>query len=299
MSGERRHARVPFTASVDLAPFNQSRRGFFLPQHPHDLGCRPFLAPGSLDVSLIQGSRYLPKGCSAARLKVGNDWPDVGSPPLGLGGSDDGTGQRSLLGHEVDLAPVAAELNGLAPGTEFRLLLVREPRIESPLTGQGILGPSGNHLSLMLRYRRQDMDGKAVGLGEVHGGELDAGLHEVEDEGHIAGQAIQLRDDEDSAMEAAQAQGLSQARAVIILAALDFHHLCHELPVPAVEVRADGFLLRLEAKPGSPLLFGRDTVIGNELARLHRKSPEAASPIWSKTQLHDTRREELQKAPRP
>ncbi|GEO19283.1 hypothetical protein MAE02_69790 [Microvirga aerophila] len=73
-------------------------------------------------------------------------------------------------------------------------------------------------------------------------------------------------------MKAAQAQCLGQLGTIVLLAALDFHHLCHELPAPAVEVRADGFLLRLEAETGAPLLLGRDAVLGNKLA-LRRDRP--------------------------
>ena len=67
-------------------------------------------------------------------------------------------------------------------------------------------------------------------------------------------------------VETAQPKGFREARAVVLLAALDLHHLGHELPVPAMEVGADGFLLCLEAETGAPLLLGRDAVIGDELA---------------------------------
>jgi hypothetical protein len=47
---------------------------------------------------------------------------------------------------------------------------------------------------LMLGHSRQNVNRQAVGLGEVHGGELDTGLHQVRDEGHVTDHAVQLGD---------------------------------------------------------------------------------------------------------
>ena len=107
---------------------------------------------------LIEGGCNLAQGCGAARLNVGNDRPNVSSPALGLARSEGSTGECSLPGREVDLPTVPAELRCLASKAKLRLLLIREPRIEGPLAGKGILGPPGNHLPLMLRHRRKDMN---------------------------------------------------------------------------------------------------------------------------------------------
>jgi len=58
---------------------------------------------------------------------------------------------------------------------------------------------------------------KAVRLRHIDGD----GLHEVRDEGDVAGEAIQLGDHQRSAMLAAELEGGSEGRPVIALAALD------------------------------------------------------------------------------
>ena len=107
-----------------------------------------------------------------------------------------------------------------------------------------------------------------------HGRELDVRRHQVRDEGDASSQAIQLRDNEDGTMAPVQAQGLGETRAIVPLTTLNLHHLGHELPAPAVEARADGFLLRLEAVNRTSLLLGRDTVVGDELPLRHSRTGE-------------------------
>jgi hypothetical protein len=85
----------------------------------------------------------------------------------------------------------------------------------------------------------------------------------------IAAQAIQLGDDKDGAMEPAQPEGFNEARAVILLAALNLHRLGHELPVPAEQIGTNGFPLCLEAQARASLLLGADALIGDELALRH------------------------------
>lgn len=67
----------------------------------------------------------------------------------------------------------------------------------------------------MLGDRGEDVDRKPVGLWDIAGGELDTAFHEVRDEGDIATQAVQLRDDERGAVEAAEIDGLTKRAPMI------------------------------------------------------------------------------------
>lgn len=98
-----------------------------------------------------------------------------------------------------------------------------EPAVSSPVARQG--------RKASRRTRKQ-----AVGLREVDCGELDPALHQVRDEGDVAGEAIQLCDDEGRIVQPAEAEGLGELRAIIALTALDLDSLSDEAPVPAVEV---------------------------------------------------------------
>ena len=52
----------------------------------------------------------------------------------------------------------------------------------------------------MLGHGGQDVHREPVGLREVYGRELDPALHEVRYERYVAGEAIELRDDESGAV---------------------------------------------------------------------------------------------------
>jgi hypothetical protein len=128
---------------------------------------------------------------------------------------------------------------------------------------EGVLGPLRDHLPLVLGDGGKDVDREPVGLGEVDGGELDAALHQVRDERHVAGQPIQFRDDQGRTVEAAEAEGLGELRAVVALAALDLHDFSREAPVAPVEVGAHRLLLGLQAEAAASLLLSRDAVVGD------------------------------------
>src|SRR5467141_183481 len=77
-------------------------------------------------------------------------------------------------------------------------------------------------------------------------------------------------------MQAAQLQGFGELGAIGALAALDLGKLGNQFPIPAVEIVTNGTLLCLQSEAGSPLLLGRDPVIGNERAgafRVHDCNP--------------------------
>ena len=109
----------------------------------------------------------------------------------------------------------------------------------------------GDHRRLVFRDGGQDVDGQAVGLGEVDGHEVDAALHQLGDEGDVAGQPVELGDHQGGAVQAAQAERPVQLGPVVALAALDLGHLGGQRPAPAVEVGLDRFPLRLQPKTGA------------------------------------------------
>ncbi len=57
------------------------------------------------------------------------------------------------------------------------------------------------------------------------------GLHEVRDEGYVAGETVQLGDHQGSAMLAAELEGGSECGPIIALAAFDLQDLLHQGPV--------------------------------------------------------------------
>jgi hypothetical protein len=86
---------------------------------------------------------------------------------------------------------------------------------------QGRLGALGDHRRLVFRDGGQDVDGQAIGLGEVDGHELDAALHQLRDESNVARQPVELGNHQGGAVQAAQAERPVQFGPVVPLTALD------------------------------------------------------------------------------
>jgi hypothetical protein len=126
-------------------------------------------------------------------------------------------------------------------------LVLRSPPSFTPRVcrGQGRLRALGYHLGLMLGDRREDMHREPVRLREVDGRELNARLHQAGHEMDVAGEPIELGDDERGAERTARLEGFGELGPIRPLAALDFGELGYDAPVAAVEMVADGFLLRL------------------------------------------------------
>jgi hypothetical protein len=81
-------------------------------------------------------------------------------------------------------------------------------QLGSPAFGLGEcrLGPLGNHLAFALRDGCQYMDGEAGGLRYVAGDEIRPGFHQVGDECHVAGEAVQTGNEKYGAALAAFSQ---------------------------------------------------------------------------------------------
>ena len=95
----------------------------------------------------------------------------------------------------------------------------------------------------------------------------------IRDEGDVAGEAIQLRDHQGSAMLAAELEGGSEGRPVIALAAFNFQDLLNKRPVPAIEESVDSGALRFKSEAAGSLPCGRDSQVAYKLAVFHGSSP--------------------------
>jgi hypothetical protein len=96
------------------------------------------------------------------------------------------------------------------------------------------LGAFRDHLALMLIHGREDMDGQLVGVRVIHSHELHTALHQRGDEGQVAGQAVELGDDQLCLLLLAGRERLLQFWSVIALAALNLGELIDKRPPPAV-----------------------------------------------------------------
>ena len=121
---------------------------------------------------------------------------------------------------------------------------------------------------LVLGHGRQDVDRQPVGLREVAGDELDPALHQVRDEGDVAGQPVELGDQQRRLLQPAGGEGRGELGPVVAPAALDLDELGHE-PRRVADMVEDRLPLRLQAEAGGALALGRDAEIGDEPGRRH------------------------------
>src|SRR5262249_52587237 len=112
------------------------------------------------------------------------------------------------------------------------------------------------------------VDGEPVGVRIVGGDELDVAVHQGGDEREIAGEAVELGDDEFDFVLAAGGQGLLPFGAVRAFSRLGLRMLGDELPGAAIEVDRDGPALGVKAEAGLALLVRRHPVIGDELTEM-------------------------------
>lgn len=80
----------------------------------------------------------------------------------------------------------------------------------------------------------------------------------------VAGQSVQLGDDQGSPMDPASCQGLVQFGPVVVPATLSFDELHHRRTAITKE-RLDSRLLSFKAQPTALLSVGGDPVVGNVL----------------------------------
>ena len=123
--------------------------------------------------------------------------PDIGGERIG--GRATGFSRRLAGGDEAR----TAELDAAALGSR-----------------EGSLGALADRFTFVLRDGGQDVDGELVGVRVIDGDELDAAVHQRGDEGEVAGQPVELGDDELGLVLAAGGQCLGQFGAVCAFAAL-------------------------------------------------------------------------------
>ena len=78
---------------------------------------------------------------------------------------------------------------------------VAKPHAARTGHGEGLLGASRDRLALGLGDEGHDAHGQIIGLRQIDGYEPHAAVAQGQEEGGIAGQAVQLRDDQSRARQ--------------------------------------------------------------------------------------------------
>jgi len=120
------------------------------------------------------------------------------------------------------------------------------------------------HLALVLGDCGEDVHRQPVHAGHVGGDEVNPALHQVGDERHADRQPAELGDQQRRTAGAAHGERCGQADAVGLAPALHILELADDLRSHGPGVQLGGRALRIETKPGLPLLVGADAVIGVE-----------------------------------
>jgi hypothetical protein len=125
---------------------------------------------------------------------------------------------------------------------------------------EGGLGPLRNHLAFVLGEGGHDVQNQPAGMGHIDGHKIRRALHQVGDEGDVAGETIQFGDQQGRLVPAARLQGERELRSVVLGAGLDLDELGDDLSPGALakgdatgcsargEELIDRFALRVEAK---------------------------------------------------
>jgi hypothetical protein len=108
------------------------------------------------------------------------------------------------------------------------------------------------------------MDRQLVRVRVIDSDELNTRVHERRNEGEVAGQAIELGNDEPGFLFLAGRERLLKLWPVVALAALNLGELGNQGPPASVQVALDCLALSLEAKTRSALPVGADAEIGDE-----------------------------------
>jgi hypothetical protein len=110
------------------------------------------------------------------------------------------------------------------------------------------------------------MDGEAISLRHIDSNEINAGLHETTDKGNVAGQTIQLRNDQGGSMKLTGGQGPPKLGTVTAFAALYLCELGYQITAYVIR-DCDSLCLKTKTRP--TLLVGADSKIANELLIRH------------------------------
>jgi hypothetical protein len=152
-------------------------------------------APASKGLGFILASRR--ETCTADHLPPRAAGMPRASSPSAMARNDSQPAARSSLTvvDRSEARPRAiAALAALPARRASPLSLTPTAKLHaSPLgRGESRLRALRDHLGFVLGHGRHDVDGEPVGLRKIDRLELDAGLHQVRDKGHIAGQPVEL-----------------------------------------------------------------------------------------------------------
>ncbi len=111
------------------------------------------------------------------------------------------------------------------------------------------------------------MDGEPVHGRHVGRDELDAAFHQPGDEVDVAGQTVELGDDQHGAPRPAVGQRRCELGAVPLAAAFHLDVLADDAAARRGGMADDGRALRLKAQAGAALLVGTDAQVGDEVRR--------------------------------
>ena len=111
---------------------------------------------------------------------------------------------------------------------------------------QRLCGALADRLAFVFRDGGKDMEGKAVRLGHIAGGELYAAFHQPGNEMHVAGEPVQLGNDEPRPALTAKGEGGGKLGAVVLPSAFYLGELGEGF-APACEVSSDGGALGVQS----------------------------------------------------
>src|SRR5262249_22323985 len=130
-------------------------------------------------------------------------------------------------------------------------------------SGQCIAGTSADTLSLILSYSSDDMQRQPVRLQHIDGHEINAGFHQVGNEGQVTRKAIKTGNHQHSAILTAGSQGKRQLRALVLLTAFNLGKLFGNAAMPG-NISSHRLALCIEAQTAFPLPVGGYTEISDK-----------------------------------
>jgi hypothetical protein len=232
----RRQIPQPLDRLRRLQPrSDQSRRGFFLPQHPPHLLAAPCATPGGPDPAGVQLRRDLLEGDNTGGPQLRDDRNKVCRAAPGLGLACRQADDPALVANNRQVARLPPSFcpRGLAAA---RASLVRREIMRRSSSATMAMIPTVRRLALGMSAATNSTPAFSSPSRKC---------------------ASRLRRSSLAMMRVAlcsraQAQRLGQLGPVGALAALDLDHFSDELPVPAAQIGTHGFLLCLEARPERP-----------------------------------------------
>ena len=151
-------------------------------------------------------------------------------------------------------------------GPRRRRQVGRRPQHRAPrfLGGQRVTGAAGNGRRFLLGDGGQDVQGELVGRGQVHGLEAHPAFHQGGQEGHAAGQAVELGHEQHRAFALGQGDGGRQLGPGTFAPALHLDVVGHPHGLGGKEA-VNGGLLGFEAQAGLALAGGAHAKVGDVL----------------------------------